>query len=72
MNQNQKEKAAALIKKKTNSSAKIMITAQRIGDVPNQPGCKKVRLTYTSSAQPGKTPSIDTSVCPANQGRATK
>lgn len=64
--------AAKLIAEKTGSNAKIMITAQRIGDVPNQPGCKKVRLTYTSTSQPGKTPSIDTSVCPANKGGAKK
>lgn len=64
--------AAELIKKKTGSNAKIMITAQRIGDVPAQPGCKKVRLTYSSTAesttQSGKTSSIDTSVCPASLG----
>ena len=65
--------AAELIKKKTNSSAKVMINAHRIGDIPKQPGCKKVRLTYTSTSQPGKTPSFDTSVCPAsNQGGQKK
>ena len=64
--------AADVIREKTGSDAKVTITARRLGDIPDQPGCKKVRLTYTSSvakpAQSKQPPSIDTSVCPANKG----
>lgn len=63
-------KAADVIKQRSGSAAPVFVDAKRIGAVPDQPGCSKVRLTYSTSkefaAQFAKQPipTLDIAVCP--------
>ncbi|WP_434778544.1 hypothetical protein [Neisseria sp. Ec49-e6-T10] len=59
--------AAKIIKERTKSAAPIFIEAVKLSDIEDQPGCAKVKLTYTTSKEysaqfPAQ--SMDVAVCP--------
>ncbi len=63
-------KAADVIKQRSGSAAPVFVDAKKVGNVPGQPGCSKVRLSYSTSkefaAQFAKQPipTLDIAVCP--------
>ena len=61
-------KAAEIMKQRSGSDAPVFIEATKVGAVINQPGCSKVRLTYSTSKKYAATfsqqPSMEIAVCP--------
>lgn len=61
-------KAAEIIKKRTGSDAPVFVEAIKVGVVPDQPGCAKIKITYSTSkeyaAEFSQQPQLEVAACP--------